>query len=247
MRRIRLVVVLIGILVAAPSANADEEMKEKCKELLGQMAESRKARNADALISALEELVSIHNSTEDKGTKGKLQKEIGTILKNKKLGAVHLSAVEAAVGLDDPEGAFKQLKGRMPTPKTEEASTIEIGVLGAVGKMAPLGAISALEKLAEKAKDQNAGAAAIEALGGYKEAKKKRGGIVESLVKLVARFMPPSGQVAGEATRKRWEKLGGPLIVSLNKLTGQKIEDPVKWIEFHRKAKKSPKDLFIDD
>ena len=76
---------------------------------------------------------------------------------------------------------------------------------------------------------------------------KKRTMVLEEMIKLVMRFMPPRGQQVGEATLKRWNDLAPPLINALNRLTGQKVRDPDEWIQMWRENKKKPNDLFQEE
>ncbi len=224
---------------------------ESATVLLAKMTASLKAKDATAFAAQAKEAASMHNgldgaASEGKAVRGKLEKVLGAGLKNKHLQAAHADIITALGALDDAKGAYKQLKRFMPGPKVEAITDRQRAVLVAVGRLAPKGALKALYALAEKAKDHDAAALAIGALGSFKTSK-KRVGILESLVKLIARFMPPRGQTVGEATRARWAVLGRVLGKACNELTGQKVGDPAEWIELWRANKKKPADLFLAD
>jgi len=230
-----------------PASAADEAAQlEAGNALVAEMVASHKAKDAAALGAQAKKAVEIHNGIEDKGLRGKLQKELGSAYRDKDVEGAHDAILEALSQLNDPNGAYKQIKKYMPTPKTEAASDREKAVLAAVDKLAPESAMKELLDLAEKAKDYSAGALAIAALGSFK-ASKKRVSILESMIKLLARFEPPRGQTVGEETKKRWDALAAPLIQACNEITGQKIREPGEWHELWKANKKKPDKIFVGD
>lgn len=228
----------------AAHAADDPAQLAGAKALATEIAASRKAKDAKAVAAQAKKAAAVHNGIEDKGLRGKLQKELGAALKSKHLADAHDPILVAFADFDDGKGVYKQIKKFMPGPKTEEASEREKGVLRALDKLAPDSALKELFDLAEKAKDYDAGALAINALGSYKDSK-KRIIVLETLIKLLARFEPPRGQVAGEATKKRWGALAAPLIDACNELTGQKIRDPAEWHDLWKANRKKPGDIFV--
>lgn len=235
-------VAVLALLIAAPAQAAD---KEAAKKLVADLTALRKANDATGFQGELKGVVTMHNALEDKGLKSKLQKELGAALKDKKLADAHKVIVKALSELDDAKGAFKQLKKHLPNPKKEEVPEIQLDALRAVAVLAPDGALKQLLDIAEKAKHRPSAIEAINALGHYGKSK-KRTMVLEELIKLVMRFMPPRGQQVGVETQKRWEELAPPLVNALNRLTGQKIRDPNEWITMWRDNKKRPNDLFQD-
>ena len=229
-------------------AKDDPDQLAKAKDLVAAIAAQRKAKDAAGLLESFKAAVDLHNALEDKGTRGKLQKEIGAVLKDKKMGDAHSAAVATLSMLNDPKGAYKQLKKHMPDPKDEKLSDIGNEILKAVARLAPDSALKDLYEIGEKAKDHAAGAGAITALGFYGKSK-KRVEVLETLIKLTMRFKPAQSQTVnvGEATRKRWEKLAPPLMTSLNRLTGQKIRSPDEWLAMWKENKKKPANLFVDE
>ncbi len=238
---------LVLVLPAVAAFAADDAGKlESAKTLVAEMAASRKAKDTTALEAQAKKAVAAHNGITDKGLRGKLQKELGSILKSKHLAAAHGASIAALGELNDSKGAYKQLRKHMPGPKTEAATDQQKAVLAAVDKLAPDGALKDLFELAEKAKDYEAGGLAIAALGSFKSSK-KRVTVVETLIKLMQRFEPPRGQQAGVETEKRWKALAEPLIRALNEITGQRIGDPAEWHDFWKANKKKPAGLFVED
>lgn len=250
MRRVLFILLVVSLLVPALPAAAkdDPEKLAEAKALVATIADQRKAKDAAGLLESFKGLVDLHNGLEDKGVRGKLQKEVGAALKDRKLGDVHSTAVATLSELNDPKGAYKQLKRFVPGPKEEKMSDLGSEVLSAVARLAPDRALGDLYDLAEKAKDHDAGAAAIKALGHFGKSK-KRVDVLETLIDLIKRFKPSRGKDTniGQATLKRWEKLGPALINGLNQLTGQKVRDPDEWMQMYKESKKKPSELFIDE
>lgn len=240
--------VVAGLLLsAAPAAAADDAAQlESAKSLVAQIAAARKAKDTTALEAQAKKAVGVHNGIENKGLRSKLQKELGSALKSKSLASAREPIIAALGMLNDPKGAYKQLKRFMPGPKTEETTDIEKATLQAVDKLAPDSALKELFDLAEKAKDHEAGALAIAALGSFGKSK-KRVAILETLIKLLQRFEPPRGQAVGVATKKRWDALAAPLILACNEITGQKIRDPAEWHDLWKANKKRPAEIFVAD
>jgi hypothetical protein len=249
---LRVLLPLLIVLCLSPAGPAfakdDPDKLAQAKELVATITAQRKSKDAAGLLESFKTLVDLHNGLQDKSTRGKMQKAVGSVLKDRKLGDAHGTAVSTLSELNDSKGAYKQLKKYVPGPKEEKMSDLGGQVLGAVARLAPDGALGALYDLAEKAKDWDAGAAAIIALGHYGKSK-KRVDVLETLIKLVGRFKPSQGAETniGEATLKRWEKLSGPLILSLNRLTGQKVRDPDEWLQMWKENKKRPSNLFVDE
>jgi hypothetical protein len=247
MRTYATVIAVALSLLCAPTVRAADEPADldRAKTMLTDLAALRKAKDASGFQGELKNVVELHNKLEHGATRGKLQKELGAALKSKHLEGAHAAIIAALSELNDPKGAYKQLKRLLPGPKDEEVDELAREAVRAVGKLAPDGAIKQLMDLGEKAKDRASAIAAIDALGGFRTSK-KRTAVLEGLIKLVMRFMPPRGVQAGEATIKRWEELGPPLVRALCALTGQKIGDPIEWLQMYKENKKNLDNLFVE-
>ncbi|MDA1196188.1 MAG: hypothetical protein O2894_13540 [Planctomycetota bacterium] len=247
-----LVSVLVLLCALAPGvALAEEEDADAgpladAKQLVVDMAAARKAKDASALETQIGQVAALHNGIEDKGVRGKLLKELGSLVGAKGFESLDAPAIEALAQLDDAKGAYKFLKKSLPGAKDKEPmSDLGRAALGAVAKLAPEDAIDDMLELAEKSRDYDAAALAIAALGQFK-ASKKRVMILEELVKLTGRFMPPSGQQAGEETMNRWKALGEPLVVACNTITGRRETTPDAWLTLWKDNKKKPDVLFAE-
>lgn len=242
-----LLLALVAMAVAtAPAAQAadDAAKLDEAKKLAADLASARKAKDGAALQGLVKQVPGVHNALEHKSARGKLQKELGALLKAKGLDDLMLPSVQALGALNDSKGAYKQLKKHMPGPKDKEPLDDRgTAVLGAVATLAPDAAIGTLLDIAEKSRDYPAAVLAIDALGRYK-ASKKRVAILEDLVKLISRFMPPRGQQVGAETEKRWNALAIPLVRACNTLTGRKETTPDAWLVLWKENKKRPDDLF---
>lgn len=248
-RSLGILLMLLFVAYAAPHeafAADDKADVEAAKKLATDMATARKAKDVAALEALLKTLPGVHNSIENKPTRGKLQKAAGALVKAKGFDTLSSPAIVALTALNDPKGAYKQLKKHMPGAKDKkEATDTGKAVLNAIGELTPNEAIGALSDLAEKSKDYDVGALAITALGKYK-ASKKRVVILESLVKLISRFQPPRGVQIGVEAAKRWKALGSPLINACNTLTSRRETTPDAWLTLWKENKKKPADLFSE-
>jgi hypothetical protein len=242
--------VLLGLfclwLAAMPAQAADDaEQVAAAKKMAADISAARKGKDVAALEAHIKKAPGVHNAIANKPARGKLQKELGALVKAKGLDSVSGPAITALTELNDKKGAFKQLKRHLPGPKDKVGTDLGKAALGAVGEMAADAAIGVLLELGEKAKDYDVGALAITGLGRYK-ASKKRVMILESLVKLISRFQPPRGVQIGVEAAKRWKALGLPLVVACNTLTGRKETSSDAWLELWKGNKKKPGDLFAD-
>lgn len=243
---------LAAVLVARPCGEASasshhgSEQDVAAKAVVERIKALRKAKNSTDMPAALEKLVKYHNALESKTLRHALQHVAGQILEDKKMGAARVGAAEALAKLNDAAGAYKHLKRSLPTLKTEAAGPVELAALKAVGSLAPDPAISTLVGLLAKAKDNNVAKEAAVALGAFGRSK-KRVRVLEAIVDCLRRAKPSRapGKRVGAATRARWGAIGGPMVSSLNRLTGQKIRDADEWFDLYKSMKKSPKKLFL--
>lgn len=236
---------LLLSLAPAPAGAADDKAKlEEAKKLAADLEAARKAKDGSAVGGLVKNVPGVHNGIENGPARGKLQKALGAVLKQKGLEDLSGPVIEALAELNDPKGAYSQLKRFMPGPKDKtEIDDRGQAVLAAVAKLAPDAAIGDLEDLAEKSRDYTAAAGAITALGHYK-ASKKRVAILESLIKLISRFQPPRGQQIGAEAEKRWKALAEPLVVACNRITTRRETTPDAWLNLWKENKKKPKQLF---
>ena len=246
-RRSALVLIPLALLLLVPVAAlaADDKGKlEEAKKLAADLETARKAKDGAAVSTHVKAVPALHNELENKPAKGKLQKALGAVLKTKGLEDLYGDTIAALGELNDDKGAYKQLKRFMPGAKDKTEIT-EHGeaTLAAVAKLAPDSAIGDLLDLAEKSRDYKAAGGAIAALGHFK-ASKKRVTILEALVKLISRFMPPRGQQVGAETEKRWKALAEPLVVACNTITTRRETTPDAWLNLWKENKKKPDGLF---
>ena len=152
--------------------------------LLARIEEARKAEDLGDLKAAIESAAEVYKATDDTGARSKLRGELLRVVKDEKAGDAREAAVAAFVALEDPKNVWKELSKALPDPKVEEASSVDIAVVDAVGKLAEPKALKPLTDLAQKAKDADLVKAAIEALGGYRSDRKGRVGILEGLLEM---------------------------------------------------------------
>ena len=218
------------------------------KVLIKEVEDLREVRDSTKMRAALDQLVQLHNESSSKSIRGALLQAAGKVLSDKSMGADREAAVEAIGRLNDPTGAYKRLKRTLPTRKTEEAGSLELAALRAVGALAPDLAIGLLVDLMTKGKDNNVAKEAVVVLGKFGQSK-KRVRILEELVDYMQRAIPrrAPGKRVGAATRDRWSAVGSALVSALNRLTGQQVASAEDWIVLYKDMKRRPKELFLKE
>jgi len=249
-----LLVVSVGAAsVGATPAWAGDPVEDarvaEAKNLLEKLAAWTDDANKAKVEKALPKLVKVHNELKTNAMRGKLQKAAGDMLRKDELGAVRMAVADTLGRLNDPKGAYKQLKPHLPAVKVTAAGPFPLRVIQAVGALAPDSAIPTLTKLMQKAKDNNVARFAIQALGkfGWSRSRTK---VLTSLAEFLRRLRPGGsdlrkGRAGGQAARVRYDFLQRTLVAALLELTGQKKYDTVdKWLVAWKANKKTPAKLF---
>ena len=235
-------------LLAGLAVPAAAELAEDSKALIAKISEQRKAKDTSALGASFKEAIDFHNRLDDKSLKGKLRAEIGKVAKDKKCGDARIDAVNTLAQMDDPKGAWKEIKKVMPGPKVEEPSDLEMAAIEAAAKLAPKGAAKQLLDLGSKAKSDKVAAGAVRALGGYREHRKLRVSILVELMDIGKKTRPgvSTSKNVSPVAIARWQEVGSALIGSLNMLTGRQEKSFEDWEAAFKASKKKPANLFED-
>ncbi len=241
------------LLFAAPVQAGDPVEEARIRDAenaLSVLANLEKAKDKARLAEALANLEKMHNALKTDSMRGKIQSAIGGLIKSDDLGAVRMKAADSLGRLNDPRGAYAQLKGHLPAVKVTAAGPLPLRVIQAVGSLAPDAAIAPLKRLMEKAKDANVSRYAIQALGKYGWSKKRVSILKDMgsfLTKLRPGVGPKGGRGGGRKARERYSFLSGTLTAALNELTGQELVSAEEWLALYKANKKSPKKLFKVD
>lgn len=252
--RIRAGWILGTLLVLAGPARAGDPAEEArvrdAENALSVLARLEEQRDKPGLSAAFAKLVKVHNELRTDAMRGRIQAALGDLVGNDDLGAVCMKAADALGRLNDPKGAYNQLRRHLPPVKLEAAGPLPLRVIQAVGALAPEAAIGSLVRLMEKAKDANVSRHAIQALGKYGWSKKRVSILKELggfLLKLRPGVVGPGGKGGGREARDRYDFLSGTLTAALNELTGQELVGPDEWLALYKANKKTPKKLFKVD
>ncbi len=244
---------LLALALLATPASAGDPVEDariaEAKNLLEKLDAWTSDANKAKLEAAMPKLVKVHNELKTNSMRAKLQKAAGAMLRKEELGAIRMLAADNLGRMNDPKGAYKQLKPFLPSTKVTAAGPFPLRVIQVVGTLAPEAAISSLTQLMEKAKDSNVSRFAIQALGKYGWSR-NRTKVLTSLAEFLRRLRPGGsdlrkGRAGGEAARVRYQFLQQTLVAALLELTGQKAHDTAdKWLAAWKANKKTPAKLF---
>lgn len=239
-------------LVVVPPADAADPVEDarvaEADNLVARIDAFREAGKKADLQRAFARLPKIHNELKTASARARLQKSLAAVMADESLGGTRCLAADTLGRLNDPKGAWRELKRFLPSDKIEAAEPLALRSIQAVGALAPDAALSSLLKLMKKAKDANVSRYAIGALGKYGWSK-RRVSVLKELADFLRKLRP--GNVdprdvrgAGRAARERYEFLRLSLVAALNELTGQEIDTPEKWLDAFKANKKSAGKLF---
>lgn len=212
---------------------------------------ARQAKDEAAIVTAIDGLVSAHNTSENKKERAKVQSAIGGLLTAKALPDARGHAAFALGKLNDSEGAFKQLKGVLPTAKTKPGDNFSMAVLTALETLKPEAAVAPLIKLVGATKEPTILARAARALGVHTDSK-KRPQIAQALLARLAKGhktwlkaekskAQPDAKLEKQAV---WVNAAPAIGEALDALTGRKITDPAKWLAAYAEVKNKAAALF---
>jgi len=151
-------------------------------------------------------------------------------------------AASASLGQMGDEGVPYLLKG-LDQRKFRHEPRLRAAILAALGTTKSDRAVKPLLDML-KDKDYDLIAAAADSLGNYDRSPEGlRKTIVEQLVKHLESSAnaanPASPQIDSEARRK-YDRIGGPLLATLGKLAGQDFRDALEWVKWWNDNKKKP-------
>lgn len=245
--------VLCGGEARVPLAYAGDPVEDarvaSAETLLKQVATLRAAQRRPELERALARVPQAHNALKTRAARAKLRAELGQVMGAQELGSTRSIAADVLGQLNDPKGAWKELKPFLPAVKLKAAGPFPLRVIQAVGVLACDASITSLMKLMEKAKDPNVARYAIGALGKYGWSK-RRVSVLGDLVDFLRKLRPGGTDLrksrgGGRAARERYNFLQLSLVAAMNELTGQKLDSADKWLSASKEHKKALTKLFI--
>ncbi len=247
---------LLGVIAAprAPAAADDPapgagDLPTKVSELEARLKEHVAAKAAAALLEDAHQATLLHKLAGEAAVlKKRLLAVHETVLRSVKEDREREKVFEELVSTGDPAGG-RLLKPYLKQPNVKEADSLLLAAIKAAGVLACPENADPLLLVFEKSKHLGAAAAALEALGGFREVKSRREKILETVAKSVQQNMPgtrpgprgPGGGVGdpvpdtgtpnpnGSDASARWAALAPVLPRALNHLTGRSIATAEQW------------------
>ncbi len=248
-RPILTTLLLLCLAGSARAADPAEEARvREASTLIKRLAEYAAAKQKADVERSLPRLVKLHNELKSKTVRGKLLAAAADLMQNEDLGGARMAVAGALAEVNDPKGAWKHLKGLLPSVKVTASGLLPLRVIQTVGALAPDAALPTLLQLMQKAKDANVARYAIQALGKYGWSK-QRVKVLAELLDYLRKLRPGAsggkgGKAGGAEARRRFNFVRETLLVALGELTGQKLLDEDKWLAAHKANKKSLGKLF---
>jgi hypothetical protein len=241
---------------ADDAANAAGDLPTKVTELEVRLKEHVAAKAVAALLEDAHQATLLHKvAGEAAALKKRLLAVHETVLKSVKEDREREKVFEELVATGDPAGG-KLLKPFLKQPNVKEAEGLLLAAIKAAGVLACPENVDPLMLVFEKSKHLGAAAAALEALGGFREVKSRREKILETVAKSVQQNMPgtrpgPRGSGGGVGdpvpdtgtpnpngsdASARWSTLAPVLPRALNRLTGRNIATAEQWFMMVRQV-----------
>jgi hypothetical protein len=235
------------LLAAALPADAadDGETIVMAKEVVEAITVARKAKDADALTSAYQRLIELHNGMESASWRKKLQVAVGSVLRDKKCEELHPGALGALEELDDGDGVLAQLKPLLPKSADVEVGRLSVDAVTVIGKVKSISGIKVLQGLATKSKNMDVRIAAVETQSNYRHVEKVRVKVLTELLALLTSLQPRNPEVEqSEAQKAEREALQQPVVDTLDRLTRAKRKTALAWLEWYADNKSKLKKAF---
>lgn len=245
-------VLALGFAAGAGLARAEEAAG--VAPALKALKDARKAKDEDQVRTAIDALVDAHNASETPKARSQVQAALGGLLKEKTLATARDRAAYGLGKLNDPKGAFKQLKGALPGPKTPGTDGFARTVLAAVAELKTEEAVAPLVKLIGGTKEPAFVSGAAAALAKFGQSK-KREPIAEALLEALERAkkaydkaakskQKPDARTAAQAL---WVRAAPDVTTALNELTGEQKAAPSDWLDAFNANKREVSAFFKPD
>ena len=236
---------------------------ERLAALQASVADHKRAKDGDALKSDIKLIVVLHG---DAAQVAKVRKECVKLLGGLTRGrgicvTVRVAALEGIGSTGDQQGArYITSQLRRMRPGTTTTTPLRTAVCVS-SNLCSAEFVDPLLKIVTESKDYTLAAKALEALGHFRECKRKRVKILKTVIKSISKDRPgakgrskdpvPNDQYrhTGELARNRWAALARVLPGALARLTGMEMQgaDADWWIEYVRDNKGRMGALFVDE
>ena len=237
--------VCLSLALATPLHAADDgETIVMAKETVEAVNAARKAKDGDALTTAYERLIELHNGMESASWRKKFQVAVGAVLRDKKCKDHHESALGALEELDDGDGVLTQLKTVLPRSGDVEVDDLGVQAVEIIGKVKSTAGVKTLNNLATKSKNMEVRLTAIETQANYRHAEKTRVKVLGNLLKLLISIQPREGSTPTEAEQATRDALQQPLVDTLDRLTRLKLKTTAAWLDWYPANKSKLKKVF---
>ncbi len=246
---------------SAPPAGGDEALA-KVVEWEARIVQHQTAKDTEALAQDAKDGVSLHAAAPEKDPlRARVVKGIGALTKNRSKEVAN-AAIDA-LGETKDHGAAAYVRPLLRPVDDGEMPALTRAAVKAAGQIAADSLVEPLLSMMDESKNYDAAAKALEALGGFRECKRKREKILEEAVKSVLRDKPggqrqgprgggensshetpDSGGQTGNGPASRWGALTPVLVTSMNSLTGRTLTSPDEWFNQVRSHKNNLGELF---
>ena len=243
-------------------AKATDETTAKVTELELQAKKHAADKSDDALMSDLKQAVTLYAQVAETKLKARLVLVAGTILQGTTHDGLQKAGIKALGDIADPTG-FRFIRKFVIQQTPDENPPLMPDAIESASKMKANDSVPLLLDLVQHSHVMPIAAAAIKAFGTFGQNKSTRTTILSELIETVKKDVPgvgwrwsanggltgpPRTRTAptrtGEDTVNRFQALAGPMVETLNKMTGQNVPDTDTWFDMKDKYKADLGQLF---
>ena len=215
---------------AKAAAKAAEEMPAKVAELEARTSKHVAEKADVALGDDIQAAVSLSRQASDARLRARLVRLLGAILAaGPRQSGVDQAAIRGLGAMGDPAG-FVFVRAFLVLPDFHMNPPLLIDAIEAASKMRSDDSVSSLLLLVQKSAVEPVAVAAVKAFSTFGQNKMTREKILASLVDVLRLGMA--------------RPLSGPIVETLNKMTGREIAGADGWIDLVRRFRDHPADLF---
>ena len=244
------------------ATNDEPTNKERLAELKVKFKEAKKKKDVNSMRALLDSASDLY---EDCCDEEKLQLEVlkftGIAGKGTKGHEIKVLVMQELAEIGDLRAA-KYVKTYLKQPDPKRASDTLKAAVEAASQLPDPSLVAPLLKIVTRSKTTGIMEEAVFALGKFKDARKYRGRILETLVGEARKVKPgnrprmrgsqdslngngtPYGRESGPGAR--WAALSASVPVALRELTGQDVRTLSEWMNLVKSHKGKYADLFVD-
>jgi hypothetical protein len=239
-----------------------DEKLERVVALEAKVTADLSAKSYDALQEDAKSTAALDKEVEGKAPYHDRLFKILRELSRSKVDDVCKAAIRAVGEAGNADDGARIVRAFLRPVDDDSPSTALLTSLETIPQIPDDSLVEPLLKIVTDSKNYSVAAKAVEALGSFKAAKRKREKIVEELVKTVQKDTPggqsrmgkdnqtnpdqPVGNNPGQGAAARWGLLSAALPKALNTLTGQSVATAEEWFTAVKQAKGHLGTLFHD-